>query len=437
MQAEFSGGRAGQAPLTWGQRAIWTAIGRNPPGHFNIDLLLRVPRRDGIPLAEAVRAVGALVERHESLRTRIRHAEGRLYQDVASAGQVPVEVAEADAGAAADVARSLLDGWAGADLDDGERWPIRVGLVVADGAVRWIALLLSHVAADGRGSEIVLRDLRLLLRNGAIPAAPGLQPLDLARYQHSAGERRTRAAVAFWSSQYERLPSVMFTPDGPGDDPPHRRAQLTSPFFGAAIQAVASRHKVSSAAVLLAATGTMVARSTGHPTVALTTIVGNRFDAQLRPMVTSLDQSGLFTIDLDDGPRFAELVPRAWRSALRAYRHAYYDSVRLESALAELSRDRWSGRELMPYCCVNDVRRMAGEDALEAAAAELPADPERAPVVWLDDPPPQRCHFCLQVSDGPGGLTLRLTADTRCLPSPAMEDFLRGMEDLVLEAALT
>lgn len=44
------------------------------------------------------------------------------------------------------------------------------------------------------------------------------------------------------------------------------------------------------------------------------------------------------------------------------------------------------------------------------------------------------CRFCLHFADAPGGLSVRLTADTGFLPLPAMAGFLRQVERLVVDA---
>ncbi|MFD0889811.1 hypothetical protein ACFQ08_35170, partial [Streptosporangium algeriense] len=74
MDIRFSGSRSGTAPLTWGQRAIWDAIRKTAPDdhYFNFGRVLAVPRRARpLTVARAAEVLGALVERHESLRTRM------------------------------------------------------------------------------------------------------------------------------------------------------------------------------------------------------------------------------------------------------------------------------------------------------------------------------------------------------------------------------
>ncbi|MYS10564.1 non-ribosomal peptide synthetase condensation domain protein, partial [Streptomyces sp. SID6041] len=79
MGVPFAAGRPGAAPLTWGQRAIWHAIGRTAPNdhYFNLGRILPLADR-GAPVdtVHLRTALSALLERHEALRTRVVAEEG-------------------------------------------------------------------------------------------------------------------------------------------------------------------------------------------------------------------------------------------------------------------------------------------------------------------------------------------------------------------------
>src|SRR5689334_14888597 len=92
VHAEFAGKRAGTAALTWGQRGMWNAISRNPAGHFNLPMVLAVPRRPSPTIARVTACVGELAGLHEALRTQIVAVAGVPVQQVADAGSLPVEV---------------------------------------------------------------------------------------------------------------------------------------------------------------------------------------------------------------------------------------------------------------------------------------------------------------------------------------------------------
>ena len=433
--ASFDGERSGTAPLTWGQVNMVRASSHNPPGHFNLSRVLTPPRRAALTPTGAAAVIERLLRRHESLRT-LFHAGPPERQQVLGAGRLVLEQvpADGDADLAAERLRARL---ARPAFDDGAELPLRAGLVTEDGQVRRVVLVISHLAADGTAVDLLDREFRLLALRGEVRTAPGPQPLDLAAREQSEGRRLTEAAVAHWESVFRRMPPTMFDREGPPHDPPVRRLLLTSPALPPATRLLAAAYRVSTSTVLLAAVATMVGRWTGHDLVTIATLVNNRFQAGHERMVTTLAQQGLFALEMT-GDGFPDLIPRAWRAAMRAYRHAYYDPDVVRRVLDQVSVDR--GTTVDPFCCFNDLRvdsdavRPDAQDtaALRAAAQAAAGDATLTPAGAL---PRMHCRFCLQIGDAPGALTMRLTADTRYLPPDEMDRFLRETERTVLAAA--
>ncbi|GIH26671.1 hypothetical protein Aph01nite_49810 [Acrocarpospora phusangensis] len=419
----FAGERSGDAPLTWGQRAIWEAIERTAPDdhYFNFGRVVRLGARPA-SVDGARWALARLVERHESLRTLV--VDGR--QRVRTCGELPVAVGDDP-----DVLLAELTAPA---FDYAREWPLRVGLVTSGADVTHIVMVFCHLAADGLGAEEAVRDLRLLLLRGEPRGSRPPQPMDIAHWQQARDGRRVAAeAAAHWDREHRRIPQTMFdVPSGAGERPPIWRASLRSPAIDLAAQRLAVKHGTSTSNVLLTAVTAMVARTTGHETVAMLPIVSNRFRADTRGAVSTMSQEGLFTLDVraDVGKvRFGELLGLARPAALRAYRSAYHDPADRTRVLDEVARDR--GMPVHPYCCFNDMRfadhAVYRDDVLiRRALAETS-------LTWPMSQEQLNCRFCVHLS---GTMDVSVTADTRWLSRREMEEFLRGLEDLLVEAAL-
>lgn len=433
VHAEFAGERAGTAPLTWGQQGMWSAIQRNPPGHFNIPMVLAVPRRPPATVSRVVAAIGQVVSRHESLRTRIVVEDGGPRQQVARSARLPVDVVDVGGGeAVVGAVAELCDRLSAAAFEYPQEWPLRVGLVAVDGEVRRIVLVFCHVATDWQGAELVAREIRLLLRGTALPP-PRLHPLDLAQWQATSGQDRSRRAIGYWSGAWWSIPPTMFPADGAAHEPPHHKAVLTSRALDGAARVIAARQSVSTTTVLLAATVALVGSWTGNTTCALHTLVSNRFHADQSDVVGMLAQLGLLVVDLTGDLTFDELVARTWQAAMRSYRNAYYDQAALDRALAEAGRER--GTVVNPYCCFNDMR-----STLDTAPAQPPDKAtvrSSLPDTVLTRSPHAalNCRFCLRIEPATGPLTVVLTADSRSLSSVRIGQFLEGLERLVVDAA--
>ncbi len=461
----FHGERSGRAPLTWGQRAIWHAIRRTAPNdhYFNIGRVLPLADRGRpVTVPEALGALARLVERHESLRTRLLLSplDGEPAQGLADAGTLSVTMTPA-AGLpeAAAEAEALLGRLSATRFDYAEEWPVRAALVTVGDRVTHAVLVLCHLAADGHAAEILVRDLRLLVRRGAVGPPPATTPLDLARDQHAAaGRRRGAAALAHWEAGYRAAPPTMFPdPCARPRTPRFWTGRLVSPALARAVGTVAAAHRVSGSTVLLTASAALVAAGEGHRTAAVMPIVGNRTAGALRDLVSTLSQDGLFVLDLAEasGPAgppgsrepsgssephslagtFTDLLPAAYRSALRAYRAAVYDPVEWDALGERLSAEY--GTDVHPYCCFNDMRLVerALPEGPRATGAELVEARRRTTFGFPATQDRVACRYCLHVTEEGDALAVSLTADTAYLPPEAIRAHLYAMEELIVASA--
>ncbi|MEU8373143.1 condensation domain-containing protein [Micromonospora sp. NPDC048894] len=440
--AEFDGGRDATAPLTWGQRAMWRTVAEFvAPAAYRVLTLprtLAVSARAGVDVPRAVRAVGALLARHESLRTRVRPHDGQLCQVASAAGRLPVGVhavpRPADDPDGARTAAELAARLAGVPFDHAVAYPLRVALVTVDDRVRQVVLVFSHCAVDFHAAGIVLRDLRLLLLRGVLDSPPGLQSLDLAARERTVQRRRSQRAVAYWTRQFAGLPMDLADPTGAGSTPRYRRGSLVSPAVHHAVRLVAARHGVSTSTVLLAATAAVLSGG-GQDACGMVVMANNRFPPGYDQAVATLNQIGLCRLDLVDRPDFAELLSRAGRAALDAYRHAYYDPAEFERAFTELGHDHRS--VLAPLCYLNDTRLApeVGPGAAGPDEAGLRAMVTPGAFRWVGELDRFAWRCRVQVLDAPGAVELVVTADTRYLSVERAEGLLSGIEALLVEAA--
>ncbi|MER7852245.1 condensation domain-containing protein [Streptomyces bacillaris] len=442
----FRGDRSGRAPLTWGQRAIWHAIRRTAPNdhYFNIGRVLPLADR-GRPatVAAATAALTALVERHESLRTRLElSADGtEAAQDLAATGSLPVTLARAQDPAEAErTAHALLDRLSATRFAYASEWPVRAALVAVGDRVTHAVLVLCHLAADGHGAEVLVRDLRLLVRRGSAGRPPATTPLDLAREQHGeTGRRRGAAALEHWESGYRAAPATMFPdPVAAPRAPRFWTGRIVSPALARAVAAVAAAHRVSGSTVLLTAAAVLVAAGQGHRTAAVMPIVGNRTSAAHRDLVTTLSQDGLFILDTGttpDTPTFTDLLPTAYRAALRAYRAAVYDPAAWDALGVRLRTE--TGAEVHPYCCFNDMRLVErpAPPGPAPTAAELAGLRGRTAFGFPATQERVACRYCLHITEESDALAVSLTADTAYLPPETVRAHLYGIEELIVAAA--
>ncbi len=444
ITVNFTGTRACRAPLTWGQNGIWLKFQRDPDCDLNGSYVLTV-QDEGISVAAAADAISGIVARHEALRTRLQCSEDRVWQVVDKSGVLRVAITEAREAnlmtSVVTVARRQRE----AKFDLCEEFHMRTGFVTTGGDVRFIILTFSHIAADGAAAQIIMNELQLALSGREMPGETVMQPSDLAWMQERTPECQvqTERSARYWSAQYRRIPPTMFPLVGPAENPRRQQAVLMSPALEMAAEKIAGDARVTTSAVLLAATCTMAGVWTGHQVSAMNALALNRVQPGHGGLVTNLIQLGLVVLDLRHELSFREIARQAWMSALDAYRYAYYDQSVINRVIKEASHVR--GEDVNPFCCFNDLRglgrpshnsRAANGPAKahsEQAARELLARTsltwESGNVAW------SRCRFCMQVVDHGAGSALVLIADTCYLPRASIEGFLLGVEELLVRAA--
>ncbi len=430
--AEFRGQASSPEPMTWGQRSIWKAYSEFRPhtAWLNISRVIAVPRNAASDPVTVAQAIGELMSRHESLRTRIEQDATGLRQVPQLSGRIEVRCAE---GADPESTKDSMDA---VPYDYLQEWPLRATLITDRGAVTHVVLVFSHVAVDFHASEFLLRELRLLLLRGRVATPAGLQSVDVARQESGPMKHRSDRARDYWLKHYEHLPHSMFEPSAPPLSPRFRRALLISPAADLAMRALAARHGVSTATVLLAMTSALICRWTGHDRCALFTMVNNRYQPGYRDAISKLNQLGLFVLDIGDRPGTGELMARAWRSASRAYRHAYYDPYTMDDAIRGIGRPTGSAFE--PWCYINDLRLPGLTDSAPPPAdmGSLDALRDASVLTWPETLERFAWRFRLQVMDAPVGVGLSVTADTHYLPPERIEQFLRELEDLIVDASV-
>jgi hypothetical protein len=443
LQLDVSAARSGRAPATWGQQAVWDAVlvlGEDAPWYsVKAGFELPSPR----PRAAVLEALTHAVRLHEGLRTRLEPQDsGALTQILDASGRVPVTVRTSAREDTASVGAELLAELAARPFDCAVEWPLRIGLVEADGLVRHYVMVLAHTAVDGGALRRLARDVVMML-DGVSPQRirelfPATQPLDEAAYQQSErGRKRDAASRRYWIGKLGKGPRELFPPRAertPGPASPY--AMLHSPALLPAVDHVAAARGVSSASVLLAAVAQQTARLSRTAEPLLQVVVSNRFLPGMAQSISTVAQEGLFQLQTG-WEDFGSLVKWVHTGALGMYRHASYDKRLLDRDIEDL---RGRLPDVADYSCFfNDTREpeLYRPPAGDASSLPLARSRELSTLAWPGESSPRKnVSFAVNVNDEPGAVKLSITADTALLPPADMESFLLGMEEAVIGDAL-
>jgi hypothetical protein len=341
IPVEFTGERAGEGPLTLGQRDVyaWTSL---TPGHPYAFLCVELPVPAAVSAGDVAGALAALIARHEALRTTYVPGERPRQRVVASGVQV-LEACSLGAGEwgpedGPAVARALIR-WLRETPDPGR--PVRVAVAIAPGAdgdrVIACAAGFTHLAVDHGAIEIIKRDFAGLLADPGRPPAgrAGHQPLDQAGLEATPAERaRAEAALDYLRGQFRRIPRCLYALPGARPSGESLAVELSSAVAALAVRQVAARTRSSRSSVVLAAVCAVVARRAGYGELVIPVVSSNRFGRHLEGYVGALSQDAVATVGVA-GRSFDDLVRHTWTRVAEASRHARFDPAR-RSAMNEL-----------------------------------------------------------------------------------------------------
>jgi amino acid adenylation domain-containing protein len=339
--------REGGLPPSFAQERMWFLDQLEPGDAFyNIPVALRL--RGALDADVLGRAVDALVERHEVLRTVfVPGPDGAPLQVVrpATAGTLAIESLEALAEEVRDdaaAARARAEAHAGFDLAAGPVMRATLLRLAHDDHV--FLLTLHHAATDGWSTGILFRELWALY--GALsegresPLAPlPVQYADYAVWQreHLAGERLD-GELAYWRGKLAGAPEVLELPADRARPAvqDHRGGRLPIRLdaeLAAAVQALSRREGVTPYMTLLAAFQLLLGRWSGQDDVVVGTSIAGRTVPETEPLVGLFANTLALRGDLSGDPTFCALLGRTRETVLEAYAHQEVPFEKLVEAL--------------------------------------------------------------------------------------------------------
>ncbi|KJK55080.1 non-ribosomal peptide synthetase, partial [Saccharothrix sp. ST-888] len=339
-------------PLSSTQQRLWFLAqldGPSAAAAYNLPGATRL--RGPLDVPALVRALDAVVQRHEAARTRFVVKDGVPYQQVGDGREFALRTEEL-----ADPARlPLLMEREATTPFDLERDPlIRARLLRISEQEHVLLVTMHHTVCDGWSYRVINRDLALVYEAFLAGRPDPLKPLpvqyaDFAHWQREwfTGEEYARG-LEYWTRQLTGLdPRLSLPTDRPR--PPvktyngAREAFRCPPELVDRLRAVATRHGATLYMTLLAAYNVVLHRYTQQTDIAVGTVVANRNRPEVEGIVGYFANTLVIRTDLTDDPTFTELLAQVRTTTLAAYDHqdipfeAVVDALQLERDLSQHS----------------------------------------------------------------------------------------------------
>ncbi|RKR36977.1 non-ribosomal peptide synthetase [Paraburkholderia sp. BL17N1] len=326
--------RTASVPASFAQTRLWLhARMIDEPAAYHITERLRL---DGALDANALRlSCDALIARHEALRTTFAESGDGVLQTVHAPSRCPWHASDVSAwpadqreARAADIART--DEAKSFDLSLGPL--MRAHLIRLDANTHWLALTTHHIVSDGWSSDVILAELASFYRSYAKSEAVSLAPLpiqyaDFALWQRrwlDAGERDRQ--LSFWRERLDANRDVLMLP-GAAPRPAQRSARGARHRFVldvALVQQVktlANAQRATPFAVLLAALGALLARSSGETQIQIGVPAANRERGEVAGLVGFFVNTLTLATPVPATQPFAALVGATQQTLIDAQSH--------------------------------------------------------------------------------------------------------------------
>jgi len=432
--------RDGDAPLSFAQERLWF-VDRLEPGSPIYTLPFTYRLAGAVDAGALGRAIHALVERHEPLRTAFPLVNGAPVQRVLSPDtfRFPVVDVSGMAPEARDAeVQRLTAGHATAPFDLEHGPPFRASLVRLGGDEHLLFVNFHHVVVDGWSVGVVLRELGVLyeaFHEGRAPHLPDLPVsyTDFAVWQREWLRGETLALqVDYWRRQLDGAPPLLELPTDrprPAVQTHHGAAEEIhlGPETAARLLAFGRREGATLFMTVLAALDVVLGRWSGQDDVVVGTPIAGRTRAETEGVVGLFLNNLAMRVSVSGEPSFRELLARVREATLGAYAH---QDVPFERLLEELQPTRSLSHAPVFQVMLN-LLNFAG--AAEGVGGTLPGvemtpfRSERAPESKFD--------LTLYAVERPDGIVLHMVYAAELFDAARMRDLLAQLA-AVLEGAV-
>ncbi|WP_037224192.1 condensation domain-containing protein, partial [Rhodococcus sp. R1101] len=345
--APMAGPRPDPVPLSPAQQRMWfiNQFDTTSPA-YNIAVALRLTGR--LDQAALQHAIGDVVARHESLRTRYPLTDDGPVQVVVPAGAAVPDLAVLTVDDDTDLDSELTPILA-AGFDVATEIPIRIRVLALAEDEHVLVLVAHHIAADGFSMGPLARDVIAAYSARHAGQGPQWTPLpvqyvDYTLWQHRVlGDDTDPTSLAaeqlrFWRAALAGAPELLELPlDRPRPVQPSRRgARIPFTLDAAAhrrLLDIARAHDASVFMLVHAALTVLLARLSGNDDIVVGTPVAGRGHRALDDLVGMFVNTVVLRARVDDDEPFSALLDRIRTGDLTAFGHTEVPFERLVEVL--------------------------------------------------------------------------------------------------------
>ncbi|MEO8191047.1 MAG: amino acid adenylation domain-containing protein [Acidobacteriota bacterium] len=325
-------------PASFAQQRMWFLdhLERGTPGGVPVYIIPRAGRiRAPLDAAVFERALSAMVQRHETLRTSFRVEAGEPVQVVALEGQAGLQFVDLSSLREEDrdrEARRLSHANSREPFDLGKGPLFRATLVRLGPDDHLFLMAIHHIISDGWSLGILFGELAQLYDAFSRGEPSPLPPLPIQYADYAAWQRewmtggRLEEELSYWRGVLGGSPALL---DLPTDRPrppvqSFRGSQVSAtipPALTDSLRKLSRREGVTLFMSLLAAFQTLLFRSSGQEDVVVGSPIAGRGRTETEGLIGLFVNTLALRTDLSGDPTFHELLRRVREVTIGAYSH--------------------------------------------------------------------------------------------------------------------
>jgi NRPS condensation-like uncharacterized protein len=277
-------------------------------------------------------ALGAVIDRHEVLRTVFLEEDGRPYQYIKQKGDWQMSIVEGDKYKNdSNGLREFIAGLIQKPFDLSRDHMLRASLIILSDKEHVLVVTMHHIASDAWSLPIIIKELAELYRSFVEGREADLEPLEL-QYSDFAVWQRTYLTpelldqkVNYWKEKLDDVQPLQLPTD-------FKRPAIKSVTGGAATfevdkETMAQLNKLSQKEgaslymTLLAAFKILLYKYSGQSDISVGASVANRSQQEVEGLIGFFVNTLTFRDEVKGEESFAELLRKVKTTTLGAYEH--------------------------------------------------------------------------------------------------------------------
>jgi len=321
-------------PLSYPQQRLWF-LEQLQPGTALYNIPTAVHMAGNLDLPTLQRSVDALVQRHETLRTKFESEAGQPVQIISESIELPIQLIDLNQFANEKQEAEALrlareDALCPFDLESGPLF--RVTLLRLSDNEHIALLTIHHIISDGWSMSVLIAELAKLYEAFLAGKPSPLPELSIQYVDYALWQQRwlndglQEEHLAYWQKELDGAESLLALPT----DRPRPAVQANrgasyhfelSPALTAAIKDLSRRAGATYFITLLAIFDVLLYRYSGQDDISIGTPVANRSRAEIEGLLGFFVNTLVLRVDLSGAPSFRELLGRVREVTLEAQSH--------------------------------------------------------------------------------------------------------------------